>query len=90
MFRTTALTILFLATTMTAPAFADPPALVELQLGGDKLQGKIVARNGDALWLVGQNGRMTMVKSIDADKIRQISPRFSGWTVSVSVRQFAA
>ncbi len=83
MFRRTALPILSLIAALSVPAYAENPALVELQLGGDKLQGKIVARNDYMLWLVGQDGRMRPVKSADAGKLHQISARFSGWTVSV-------
>jgi hypothetical protein len=83
MLRRIALPLLALIAALPAAASAETPALVELQFGGDKLQGKIVARNDDRLWLVGQDGRMRSVKSGDAGKLRQVSARFSGWTVSV-------
>jgi hypothetical protein len=59
------------------------PALVELRVGDRKLEGKIAARNGAAYWLLGQDGRLSIVKAGDVETSRQLSPKFQGWTTSI-------
>jgi hypothetical protein len=68
----------------TASISAAPPApLIELQLGKETLQGKVLAHNEDLCLLMGQDGRMRSVVSKNVKKFRQVSPQFSGWSGSV-------
>lgn len=78
-------TWLTFAMLIAAPAqvTAAPPALIEVQLGNETLQGKVIARNGQALWLMSQDGRLHSVNAEKAGKERRISPDFRGWTGSV-------
>lgn len=66
-----------------AQATAAPPALIEVQLGKETLQGKVIARDSQALWLMSQDGRLHSVSAEKAGKERRISPEFRGWTGSI-------
>lgn len=60
-----------------------PPALVELQIGDRKYEGKVVAKSPAAYWIVGQEGRMSVFDAKEVTKSRQISPQFHGWNPSI-------
>lgn len=60
-----------------------PPALIELQIGTKKHEGKVVAHNDAAFWLVGQEGRLQVFPTGDVQSFRQISPQFTGWNASI-------
>lgn len=73
-----ALTVFF-----TTTLHAAPPALIEVQVAGETLQGKVCASNDRYFWLQGQDGRMRSLQSDEVSNFRKISPQFSGWTGSV-------
>ncbi len=74
---------LAVATSCSATLCAAPPALIEVQLGPNKLQGKVVAHNTNSFWLLGQDGRLRALRSDEVGKFHQVSPRFNGWTGTI-------
>lgn len=74
---------LLLAALVVAPSAAlnaAPPALIEVQLAKDSLQGKVVAYSDKQFWLIGQDGRLRSMPTERVQKYRQISPQFSSWS----------
>jgi hypothetical protein len=57
--------------------------LIEVQLGQESLQGKVVANSANRFWLLGQDGRLRSLASDDVRKFRKISPQFNGWAGNV-------
>lgn len=62
---------------------APPSPMMELQVGQEKVQGKVIAKNGAGWWLVGQDGRLDIYRSSEVTASRQISPQFHGWNSSI-------
>ena len=60
-----------------------PPPMMELAVGDKKVEGKIVAQTSGGWWLVGQDGRLSVFKSSEVSKSRQLSPQFHGWNSSI-------
>lgn len=68
---------------ISAHVHAAPPALIEVQVGGETLQGKVFAHNDRTFWLQSQDGRMRSLPADDVHKFRKISPQFAGWSGSI-------
>jgi hypothetical protein len=68
---------------VSPPLHAAPPALIEVQVAGETLQGKVFAHNDRQFWLQSQDGRMRSLPADSVHKFRKISPQFSGWSGSV-------
>jgi Protein of unknown function (DUF1570) len=66
-----------------ARALGAPPALIEVKVFEQTLQGKVVAHTRDWFWILGQDGRLQMQPSDRVSNFRQISPRFSPWSFSI-------
>ena len=75
-----AITLVLIA---AAAACGAPPPLIEVQAGGEAVQGKVAAQNEQVFWLVGQDGRMRAMRSDTVKKFRQVAPQFSSWSASV-------
>jgi hypothetical protein len=63
-------------------ALASDP-LYEFLAGQEKLEGKVIAHNDAAYWLVGQEGRLRVLTAGEVKKYRKISPQFQGWSPSI-------
>lgn len=57
-------------------AFAERPELLELQVGGQTLEGQAVAYNQQDFWLMQRDGRLEKLKIGSVSKFRTIAPRF--------------
>ena len=68
---------------ISTPVHAAPPALIEVQVGSETLQGKVFAHNDRTFWLQSQDGRMRSLPADDVHKFRKISPQFAGWSGSI-------
>lgn len=79
--RLALLTLLALA--LAAHALGAPPALIEVQVGQKKYEGKVAANNRTAFWLVAQDGRMRSFDTEAVKSFRQLSPQFQGWSPSL-------
>jgi hypothetical protein len=62
---------------------AAPPALIEVQVQGETLQGKVCSHTDRFFWLQSQDGRLRRLATDEVQKFRKISPQFSAWTGSV-------
>jgi hypothetical protein len=72
---------LIIAPTGTLQA-ASPP-LVEVEVGKEKLQGRVAVHNDQLFWLMGQDGRLHGLTNDKVKKFRQVSPRFSSYSATV-------
>jgi hypothetical protein len=63
--------------------------LVELELPGRKLTGKVVAEARDLFWLIGQDGRVHQLRTNEVKRVEQASPKFNAWPHSVIRNQVA-
>lgn len=77
------LAVLALIIAIATPASAAPPALIEVQVGGETLQGKVFAQGQQTFWLQSQDGRLRSLPVDGVHNFRKISPQFSGWTGSI-------
>lgn len=77
--------LIFAAVVFASAASLDaaPPALIEVQLAKESLQGKVVANSEKHFWLIGQDGRLRSMPTDSVQKYRQISPQFSSWSPAV-------
>lgn len=83
MSRIRRLIVLALTVVISTPLHAAPPALIEVQVGDETLQGMVFAHNDRVFWLQSQDGRMRSLPADGVHKFRKISPQFSGWSGSV-------
>jgi hypothetical protein len=75
--------VLALIVAVATPVAAAPPALIEVQVGGETLQGKVFAQCSQSFWLQSQDGRLRSLPVDGVTNFRKISPQFSGWTGSI-------
>ena len=57
--------------------------LIEIEVGKDKLEGRVAAHGDSFFWLMGQDGRLHGVTNSTVTKFRQVSPHFSSWPATV-------
>ncbi len=57
--------------------------LIEIEVGKEKLQGRVAAQGDSFFWLMGQDGRLRGVKNDTVGKFRQVAPQFSSWPATV-------
>jgi hypothetical protein len=57
--------------------------LIEVEVGKEKLQGRVAAQADSFFWLMGQDGRLRGVKNNTVEKFRQVAPQFSSWPATV-------
>ena len=55
---------------------AEPIALLELQVGKDRIQGRIAAHNEEKCWLLTREGRLASFKTDDVTDFHELEPRF--------------
>ena len=55
------------------------PDLVEVQVGENTFQGKVVAHNKSLFWLLQRDGRMRRLRMDSVSRFRSVSPRFRGY-----------
>lgn len=55
---------------------AEPIALLELQVGKDRIQGRIAAHNDEKCWLLTREGRLASFKTDDVTDFHELDPRF--------------
>ena len=72
-------TIVVISTSVSAA----PPALIEVQVQGESLQGKVSAHTDRFFWLESQDGRLRRLPADDVHKFRKISPQFGAWSASI-------
>lgn len=65
------------------PSLSAPPALIELEVGKQKYQGKVFAHDSQSFWLLQQDGQLRQLATERVRDFRQVSPRFSGWNSSI-------
>jgi len=68
---------------ISVPLQAAPPALIEVQVAGETLQGRVFAHNDRRFWLQTQDGRMRSLPADGVKNLRKISAQFSGWSSSI-------
>jgi hypothetical protein len=68
---------------VATPVSAAPPALIEVQVQGETLQGQVCAHTDRFFWLQSQDGRLRALQTDEVHKFRKISPQFASWTGSV-------
>ncbi len=57
--------------------------LIEVELGKEKLEGRVAAHGDSFFWLMAQDGRLHGVTNNTVTKFRQVSPHFSSWPATV-------
>ena len=75
--------IVLAITLISTPVYAAPPALIEVQVGDETLQGKVFAHSDKYFWLQSPDGRMRSLLADDVRKFRKIAPQFAGWSASI-------
>ena len=73
--------VLVVAAAGSLQAAAAP--LIEVEVGSEKLQGRVAAQSDSFFWLMEQDGRLHGVKNDTVKKFRQVSPQFSSWPATV-------
>jgi hypothetical protein len=61
---------------ISRPVYGQVQALIELQSANETYQGKLVAHNSHACWLLGRDGRINEVQIESIVKHRTVVPRF--------------
>jgi hypothetical protein len=77
------LIVLAIVVVTGTPVTAAPPALIEVQVQGEILQGKVCAHTDQFFWLESQDGRLRRLPADEVHKFRKISPQFSAWSASI-------
>lgn len=54
----------------------EPIALLQLQIGEQRLEGRVAAHNDQKCWLLSRDGRMAVVPTDDVSDFRELEPRF--------------
>ncbi len=67
---------LLVAGLVSAAAWADPPAFLELQVKGQPQRGKLVAMDKTTAWLLTREGQLHELEVQDIQGMKRISPRF--------------
>jgi hypothetical protein len=74
---------LALIVTLTGTLQAASPPLIEVEVGKEKLQGRVDAHSDQLFWLMGQDGRLRGLTNDKVKKYHQVSPRFSSFSATI-------
>ena len=73
------LAFLLLILTVADTGYSGRPDLVEVRVGKNVFQGRVVAHNTSLFWLLQRDGRMRRLRMDSVSRFRSVTPRFRGF-----------